>query len=591
MGPEGAHSLKTRIIGGAASGLAYYAASMIFIPLISGTATAPPWVPSGIAAAASVVFGLWVLPFVWLGSFASMLSITEVVPAAMMATVAVVEVLVFQWLLRRVWRSGAALSSFGSTLGIAGAMIGAPLVSALLRVIVMTAAGVIAQSPAVAFIGWWLSEIAGIGAVAGIAILWNVPLRQKPRLERVEAASAMIITIVAAGVLYWVAFPAAVERAVPFLFLPLFTWIAFRCEARSMAVTVAVVSVISTIATLAGHGPFAAAALDDSLLALDLVISVFAFSSIALALMVADNRRALSALESARAELERKVEERTAELRITNKALLSEIDERTRTQAAVEDTVRERTTELRRAYREVETASAAKDQFLANMIHELRTPLNSIIGFSDMLLAGLVGDIDAEQTRQVGMINNSGRHLLSLVNDVLDLSRIESGRVRVELEEFDLREAVDAVIEAVRPMAEEKGLSLELDLEGPDALITTDRRKASQILLNLVGNAIKFTDDGTVVLRVSSNHRNGVSFSVSDTGVGIPEGDLGHVFEEFHQLASADAARPEGTGLGLAISLRLARVLGGELAATSEVGVGSTFTFWLPSVVRVEQPT
>jgi signal transduction histidine kinase len=257
----------------------------------------------------------------------------------------------------------------------------------------------------------------------------------------------------------------------------------------------------------------------------------------------------------------------------------------------VEDTVRERTTELRRAYREVETASAAKDQFLANMSHELRTPLNSIIGFSDMLLAGLVGDIDAEQTRQVGMINNSGRHLLSLVNDVLDLSRIESGRVRVELEEFDLREAVDAVIEAVRPMAEEKGLSLELDLEGPDALITTDRRKASQILLNLVGNAIKFTDDGTVVLRVSSNHRNGVSFSVSDTGVGIPEGDLGHVFEEFHQLASADAARPEGTGLGLAISLRLARVLGGELAATSEVGVGSTFTFWLPSVVRVEQPT
>ncbi|KAF0208922.1 MAG: integral membrane sensor hybrid histidine [Actinobacteria bacterium] len=590
MAPQGTRSIRTRIIGGAATGLAYYAAAMVLIPLISGTATAPPWVPIGIAAAGSVVFGLWVVPFVWLASFATMLPISSVIPAVVMATVVAVEIVVFLWLLRRVWSPGDAPTSFGNTLGIGGAMVLAPLVSSLLRVLAMMAAGALQQAPFVTFVGWWLSEVAGIGSIAGIAILWSVPLRQKPASEKLEAASAMLLTIVSAGFLYWIAFPAPVERAVPFLFLPLFTWIAFRCEARSMAVTVAAVSLIATFATVAGHGPFAGVALDDSFLALDLVISVFAFSSVALALMVSEYRGSVVALEDARSELEHVVEERTSELRVTNKALLVEIGDRAKTQAAVEETVRERTGELRQAYAELESAGQAKDQFLANMSHELRTPLNSIIGFSDMLLAGLVGDLDEEQVKQVGMINNSGRHLLSLVNDVLDLSRIGSGRVIVEPEKFRLLEVLESVVEVVQPMAAQKGLTVELDLEGPDTEITTDRRKVRQILLNLVGNAVKFTDSGTVVLQVSSNHQGAVSFTVTDTGMGIAEKDLDHIFDEFRQFAPVEAGKPEGTGLGLAISLRLARILGGDLAVSSQVGLGSTFTFWLPAVVPIEQP-
>ncbi|MDO8950872.1 MAG: ATP-binding protein [Actinomycetota bacterium] len=591
MSSEGARSLRTKIVGGVATGLAYYAAAMFLIPLVSRVGnTAPLWIPSGIGAAGSVLFGLWVIPFVGFASFASALPSSSLVVAAMLGGGAALEVFVFHWLVRRSWSVGTIPSGFGTALGISGAMLAAPLVPAAIGMVGMSIAGASAHSPTATFIAWWLSEVAGIAAIAGLAILRSIPLRPKLSSEQIEASLAVTVTIVATGVLYWFDFAAPIERAIPFVFLPIFTWIAFRCEARTMAATVVVVSIITTGTTLAGHGPFAGPALHDSLLALNLVLLVFGFSTLALAVLVSDYQRTVVALEDARSELEHVVEERTSELRVTNTALLVEIGERAKTQAAVEDTVRERTAELRQAYAELESAGQTKDQFLANMSHELRTPLNSIIGFSDMLLAGLVGELDEEQVRQVGMINNSGRHLLSLVNDVLDLSRIASGRVTVEPEKFRLLEVLESVVEVVRPMAAQKGLVVELDLEGPDTEITTDRRKVRQILLNLVGNAVKFTDSGSVVLQVSSNHQGAVSFTVTDTGMGIAESDLSHIFEEFRQFAALEVGKPEGTGLGLAISLRLARILGGDLAVSSQVGLGSTFTFWLPAVLPVEQP-
>ncbi len=251
--------------------------------------------------------------------------------------------------------------------------------------------------------------------------------------------------------------------------------------------------------------------------------------------------------------------------------------------------VRERTADLERAYEELEAASAAKDQFLANMSHELRTPLNSIIGFSDMLLSGLVGPMDVEQERQIGMINTSGKHLLELVNDVLDLARIESGNVRVEPEEFELAPLLESAIESLRPAAEGKGLALRVEQNTPVTVVSSDRRKVRQVLLNLLGNAVKFTDAGEVVLRVTCDGRETVAFTVADTGVGIPASELKRVFDEFHQVAPPDEAKPSGTGLGLAISLRLARILGGDLVAESAPGEGSVFTFTLPAVVRCSQ--
>jgi len=532
-------SVKSRLVGGVATGLAYFTLSSHFFPLVSGAnAAAPMWIPSGIAAAGAVVFGLWVVPFVFLGSLLAALRTSPVPISGMMAFAAAFEIIVFNWLLRRAWAAGTVPRGLGRALGIGGAMVLAPLSTAVIEVAHLAISNTITDLPALNFARWWLSEVAGIGAISGIAILWTLPLRTKPTAQRIEAASAIAVTIAAAAVLYWIPLPQPVSRAVPFVFLPLFTWIAFRCEARSMGITIAIVSIISTVATMAGHGPFAGVALDDSLLALNLVISVFAFSSLALAVLVADHKRSLAALEAARMELE--------------------------------------------------SAARAKDHFLANMSHELRTPLNSVIGFSDMLLSGLVGELEEEQARQVGMINNSGRHLLSLVNDILDLSRIASGRVSVEPEEFRPREVAESVLDAVRPMAAKKNLAVDLEFEIPDEAIATDRRKVHQVLLNLVGNAVKFTDVGGVVLRVECDDDSSIIFSVKDSGIGIREDDLSHVFEEFSQLASHEAGKPEGTGLGLAISLRLARILGGDMSVASQVGVGSTFTFSLPAVLCCE---
>lgn len=528
-------SIKSKRVGGAVTGLAYFVASLVFIPLItSSNAAAPMWLPSGIAAAGAVIFGYRVVPFVFIGSFAAALVSTTPPLALMMALAAALEVAVLLWILRRAWRPGTVPSGLGRTLGIGGAMVLAPLATAILGVLALAIAGTLTHSLLLMITMWWLSEVAGVGAIASIAILWTVPVQQKSAAERAEALSAVVLTVLAAAILYWIPLPQPVSRAVPFIFLPLFTWIAFRCEARGMGLTVAAVSGISTLATLAGHGPFAGVALDDSLLALNLVISVFAFSSLALAVLVADHRRSLAALESARHELE--------------------------------------------------SANKAKDNFLANMSHELRTPLNSVIGFSDMLLSGMVGELDEEQARQIGMINNSGRHLLSLVNDVLDLSRISRGSVDTQTEETDLREVVESVIEGVRPVAVKKNLALELDFDLPEGTIAADQRKIRQVLWNLVGNAVKFTDEGAVSVRVSCEDDRGLKFTVEDSGIGISEADLVHVFEEFSQLPSRAAGRPEGTGLGLPISLRLARILGGDVAVTSRVGVGSTFVFSLPAV-------
>jgi len=531
---DGVLSAKTKLAGGAATGLAYFVCSLFLAPLVADANSAMPmWIPSGIAAAGSVIFGLWVAPFVFVGSLLAALQSSAPPLSVAMATAAAIEVAVFHVLIRGSWRVGTVPAGLGRTIGIGSAMVLAPLVTAVVGIAYVALANTLTQSVLLMFAMRWMSEVAGIGTLASIAILWMVPSQVTSVVQRIEATGAVIITVLAAGLLYWIQLPQPVLRAVPFVFLPLFTWIAFRCEARGMALTVAAVSVISTVATMAGRGPFAGVALDESMLALNIVISVFTITSLALAVLVSDHRRSLAALESARSELE--------------------------------------------------SAAEAKDRFLANMSHELRTPLNSVIGFSDMLLSGMVGELEDEQVRQVGMINNSGRHLLSLVNDILDLACITSTQVTVESEEFDLRDVTQSVVDAVRPMAVQKGLTLDLAFDVPDGTIATDRRKVSQILLNLVSNAVKFTDSGAVVLRVSCNGEDGVIFSVTDSGIGIPEDDIGHVFEEFHQLTTREAGKPEGTGLGLAISLRLARMLGGRMAVDSHVGVGSTFTFLLPA--------
>ncbi|MEW5956430.1 MAG: PAS domain S-box protein [Chloroflexota bacterium] len=282
----------------------------------------------------------------------------------------------------------------------------------------------------------------------------------------------------------------------------------------------------------------------------------------------------------------------------------------------LEELVKERTAELAAAKEKAEESDRLKSAFLATMSHELRTPLNSIIGFVSILLQGLVGPLNEEQHKQLGMVKKSARHLLNLINDVLDLSKIEAGQVELHPESFDICALIDQTMQSLAPLAEKKGLKLATDIAPEVKRVFSDPRRVEQILLNLVNNAIKFTDAGQVTLRVKAEggrmkdeggrmkdinnldpsslilhpssfipHPSSLillTFEVEDTGIGIKPEDMGKLFATFRQLDSTLARQHEGTGLGLTICRKLAGLLGGEIRVESEWGVGSTFTFVLP---------
>jgi PAS domain S-box-containing protein len=248
--------------------------------------------------------------------------------------------------------------------------------------------------------------------------------------------------------------------------------------------------------------------------------------------------------------------------------------------AGLERRVSERTAELAVALERSEAADRLKSAFLATMSHELRTPLNSIIGFTGIILQGLAGPLNAEQRKQLEMVRNSARHLLALINDVLDISKIEAGQLVVISEPCDLRASIIKTVEIVKPLAEKKGLTLQLEIKDEVGVIQTDTRRLEQILLNLLNNAIKFTVHGTVLLTVSVSGGT-IEISVKDTGIGIKPEDLGKLFQPFRQIDSGLARQHEGTGLGLAICRRLAGLLGGEIEAVSHWGQGSVFTLRL----------
>ena len=244
--------------------------------------------------------------------------------------------------------------------------------------------------------------------------------------------------------------------------------------------------------------------------------------------------------------------------------------------------------ELGRLYRELETAnrqlaaaSRHKSEFLANMSHELRTPLNAILGFSEVLQERMFGDLTPKQAEYVDDILGSGRHLLALINDILDLSKVEAGRMELELATFDLPTALDIALLLVRERATRRGISLDLQVDDRLGDLVADERKVKQILLNLLSNAIKFTPEGGRVALIATLADGAVEIAVSDTGVGIAPEDQATIFEEFRQVGTAQA-KQEGTGLGLTLTRKFVELHGGRIGVRSEVGKGATFTFTLP---------
>jgi PAS domain S-box-containing protein len=267
-------------------------------------------------------------------------------------------------------------------------------------------------------------------------------------------------------------------------------------------------------------------------------------------------------LKQASAELERKVQEATAELAQQNEL-------------------------LRRQHIELEQASALKTQFLANISHEFRTPLNAILGYTHMLLHGVTGAVTDPQRKSLTRIDSNSRHLLALINDILDITRIEAGRMPLNVSRFKVSDLVGEVMAELEPIIRRSNLAVTAKMKSTLPVVKTDRQKVKQIVLNLLSNALKFTPTGSVTIGTAFERKTQtVAIAVRDTGTGIPEESHGKIFEDFRQLDNSPTRGYGGTGLGLSICRRLAQMLGGSIDLASQVGEGSTFTLRLPVKAR-----
>ncbi|MBI2207415.1 MAG: PAS domain-containing protein [Candidatus Rokubacteria bacterium] len=242
---------------------------------------------------------------------------------------------------------------------------------------------------------------------------------------------------------------------------------------------------------------------------------------------------------------------------------------------------------LRRQHIELEQASALKSQFLANMSHEFRTPLNAILGYTSMLLQGVSGDATPAQRKSLSRIDSNARHLLGIINDILDIARIESGRMPLTATEFKLSALTDEVVSELEPLIARATVDVKLDMPQALPAMRSDRQKVKQIVLNLLSNALKFTSEG--VVRVSATYDTAagtVAITVQDTGIGVAPEDQERIFEDFRQADNSPTREYGGAGLGLAICRRLATMLGGRIGLESALGKGSTFTLALPLRLR-----
>ena len=299
---------------------------------------------------------------------------------------------------------------------------------------------------------------------------------------------------------------------------------------------------------------------------------------------ITERKRAEEALRVAHAELEERVQARTFELSLANLALKTESEERLKAVEQIERLnadLRDRADQLLASNARLEELDRLKSEFLATMSHELRTPLNSIIGFTGILRQGFAGPLNEEQRKQLGLVYGSAKHLLSLINDLLDLSRIEAGKVDLDRQPFNVVDIVTEVVETLSPMAQQKRIDLRTDLPERAISMTGDRKRCFQVLLNLVNNAVKFTERGEVRI-VARTEAERLRVTVTDTGIGIRPEHLGALFSAFRQLDGSARRLHEGTGLGLHLCRKLLGLMGGEITVESQYGAGSRFSFSMP---------
>ena len=394
---------------------------------------------------------------------------------------------------------------------------------------------------------WNVAVLGGITIVTPALLSWAhwENRRSWKSLQIGEFALLLGATIGISYLSFWQ------EYAFEYMALPMLMWCAFRFRQQESTLLVFAIDGIAIVATRQGFGPFVREDLSQSLVLLQSFILVVGLTGYLLCAIVSENRQAALKLTKANDELEQRVAERTSELEM--------------------------------AKEKAEVANQAKSSFIANMSHELRSPLNAILGFTQIMTRSQT--LPPEHQESVSIINRSGEHLLNLINNVLNLSKIEVGGITLNEKNFDLHCLIHDIHDMFQLKARDKGLQLLLEpAENLPRYIRSDEVKLRQILINLVNNSLKFTEQGGISIRVSQKHKPNtqqltkIYFEVEDTGVGIAPEELDKLFEAFTQTESGKQAQ-EGTGLGLSISRKFAELMGGQMQVTSRLGKGTVFSF------------
>ncbi|MBD2665457.1 putative Histidine kinase [Richelia sinica FACHB-800] len=414
------------------------------------------------------------------------------------------------------------------------------------------------------FWNWWIGDGVGILVFAPLVLAWGRP--QRDAQIKSWLSWEVLIDVVSLTVITYLA--CIHNQPVEYLLLPPLLWSAFRFGAKLSTLLVSLIATSAAAATGYKMGVFYQTTVENnSLSLLQIFIGVISVTIMATLAIVAENRRAESRLHQVNADLEQRVFERTKELQ--------ESEAKAQELAA-----------------KAEAANQAKSAFIANMSHELRSPLNAVLGFSQLMLRA--NHLPPDQYENVGIIYRSGDYLLTLINHILDLSKIEAGKATLNVQDFDLYRLLDDLEDMLHLRASNAGLELIFNRAGTvPHYICADEVKLRQVLINLLTNAIKFTPSGRVILNVENTNESTedvftIDFYISDTGVGIAAAEIPKLFDAFIQ-AEAGREMQEGTGLGLAISYKFVQLMGGDIDVKSELGKGSTFHFYIQA--KLGQPT